>query len=253
VDRNRFFLWDGQGETTAQAGPPRTPLPSELEIDPETLVSGVVYPGEYDGQELTCDTRGNISNLAGAYASNTGDLAALVVRIKGSGGSFRITTKRQYVLVRLPAGEDWETIFVTQLRKPLRFKEATKGKSLDEALQWQESANPGDAYPFGGLKIIESHWQFRQKAGGVISKRVSGGEVFARAEGKSESQSQGANATRLIATLQGLRAAGKKIGRFLVNAAEHALYRENGQLYFIAAIPGGLEFPADVALDAERD
>jgi superfamily II DNA or RNA helicase len=253
VDRNRFFLWDGQGETVVQAGPPRTPLPTELQIDPQTLVSGSVYPGEYEGQELTCDTRGNISNLAGAYASDTAELAALVVRIKGSGGRFRITPKRQFVLVRVPAAEDWETIFVTQLPKSLRFTEASKGESLDEAFRWQVGANPGDAYPFGGLKVIEPQLQFKQKAGGVISKRVRGGEVFARPEGKSESQVKGANACRLIGALQELRAAGKKIGRISVNAAEHALYRENGQLYFIVAIPGGLEFPADAELDAERD
>lgn len=246
------FLWDGEGETILQAGPPRKPLPSVLDIEPQSLISGGMYPGEYDGQELTCDTRGNISNLAGAYASDTAELALLVIRIKGSGGSFRITPKRQYVLVRLPLGEDWETIFVTQLQEPLRFEEAEIGKSLDQAIQWQDGATPGDAHPFGGLKIIEPQLQFKQKAGGVISKRARGGEVFARLEGKSENQAKGANAVRLIAALQELRAAGKRVGRISVNAVEHALYRENGQLYSITAVPGGLEFPADTELDPKR-
>lgn len=244
VDRNRFFLWDGEGEAITQPGPPRTPLPTEMQIDPQTLVCGKVYPGEYEGQELTCDTRGNVSNLAGVFASDTGELAELLVRAKGSGGRFRITPKRHFVLVRVPAGEEWETIFVTRLQEPLRFVEsATTGKSVDEALQWQVRASPGDLYPFGGLTISEPDLRFKQKSGGVISKRVRGGEVFARSEGKSEDPAKGANASRLIAALQQLRAAGKKIGRISVNVAGHAIFRENGQVYFIAALPSGLEFP----------
>ena len=245
LDRNRYFLWDGAGQTVAQVGAPRTPLPGELLIDPQKLDIGSTYPGEYEGQELTCDTRGNICTLAGIYASDTGELAELVVRAKGCGGRFRITPKRQFVLVRVPAGEEWETVFVTQLVKPLQLKEATTGASVDEALRWQMGAKPGDLYPFGGLKLNETDLQFKQKAGGVISKRVRGGEVFARQAGKSHDAPKGANASSLVAALQQLRTAGKKIGRISVNVAQHALYRENGQLYFIAPVPGGLEFPAE--------
>ena len=39
------------------------------------------------------------------------------------------------------------------------------------------------------------------------------------------------------------QAAGKKIGRFDVNEALHAYYREAGQLYFLCALQKGLEFP----------
>ncbi|HJT76256.1 MAG TPA: helicase-related protein, partial [Gemmataceae bacterium] len=45
IDRNRFFVWDGEGDPVPQPGPPKSPLPTETQIDPETLVPGGPYPG----------------------------------------------------------------------------------------------------------------------------------------------------------------------------------------------------------------
>ena len=41
------------------------------QIDAGALVPEEKYPGEYEGTELTCDSRGNVSNLAGLYARDT--------------------------------------------------------------------------------------------------------------------------------------------------------------------------------------
>ena len=57
----------------------------------------------------------------GQYAVDTAEVAEAVLKIKGSGGKFRVTPKRRFVLVRVPSDEEWETLYVTQLAKPLRF------------------------------------------------------------------------------------------------------------------------------------
>jgi hypothetical protein len=149
------------------------------------------------------------------------------------------------VLVRVPAGEEWETIYVARVEQPLRFVEpSAAGTSPDDALRWQVQAGIGDVYPFDGLKVADD-LRFKQKSGGVISKKVRGGEVFARHGEKAEDPAKGSDAVRLIAALQTLRTAGKKIGRVAVNIAGHVVFRENGQLYFVAALEKGLEFPTE--------
>jgi superfamily II DNA or RNA helicase len=244
VDRNRFFLWNGETDPVLQPGPPRTPLPMELQIDPETLVPGGKYPGEYEGTELTCDSRGNVSSLAGLYASETAGLAEALLRIKSGGGRFRITPKRHFVLVRVPADEDWETIYVTRLAQPLSFAEpAEMSPDTAEVARWQENASAGDHYPFGGLTLTEDNLRFKQKTGGRISKKVRGGEVFARLGEKAEDPVKGMDAVRLIAAIQGLQHAGKKMSRIGVNVAGHVVFRENGNLFFVCALEKGLEFP----------
>ncbi len=244
VDRNRFFLWDGDGEPVAQPGPPRTPLPTDVQIDPDTLEEGGRYPGLYEGVELTCDSRGNISNVAGLYASGTDVLAAALLRVKTGGGKFRVTPRRHFVLVRVPAGEEWETLYVTRLPKPLTFAEPQAAVDPAEALRWQERARVGDPYPFGALALREEDLRFKQRSGGVISKRVRGGEVFARQGERATDQAKGTDAARLVAAFQALQKAGKRVSRFTINVAGHATFRENGQLFFIGPVQHGLEFPA---------
>ena len=244
VDRNKFYLWDLDNEPQTQDGPPRTPLPREMQIDADSLEVGGRYPGQYEGPELSCDSQRNVSNAEGQYALDTADLAEAILKIKGGGGKFRVTPKRNFVLVRIPVDEEWETLYVTQLRKPLRFDVPTRrGGSIEDAMKWASSARTGDPYPFAGLPVIEDGLRFKQKSGGVISKRVRGGEVFARRGDKAESAGKGADAARLVAAITELRRVAKAVSRIEINEAHHVLYREAGQLFFISALSEGLEFP----------
>jgi superfamily II DNA or RNA helicase len=244
VDRNKFFLWDGASTPTPREGPPKTPLPTEMQVDAEALVPGGRYPGEYEGAELSCDSQRNIRNAAGEYAIDTADLAEAVLRVKGASGRFRVTPKRLLVLARLPEGEDWETVYVTRLSEPLRFaQQGASSGSKDAAVLWQQEAKAGDPYPFGGLAAVESGLRFKQKSGGVISKKVPGGEVFARQGDRAEDPAKGEDAVRLIAAIKGLQSRGKTVGRIEINEALHAYYREAGQLFFICVLLKGLEFP----------
>ncbi len=244
VDRNKFYLWNLDSEPRSEDGPPRTPLPREMQIDADSLEVGGRYPGQYEGLELSCDSQRNVTNADGQYALDTADLAEALLKIKGSGGKFRVTPKRHFVLVRIPVDEEWETLYVTQLPKPLRFDvPARRTVSSDEALKWASTARPGDPYPFAGLRLIDDGLRFKQKSGGVISKRVRGGEIFARRGDKAENACRGADASRLVGAITELRRVGKNVGRIEINEARHVLYREGGQLIFICALSEGLEFP----------
>src|SRR5262249_5880166 len=57
VERNIYFYWDPGSEPIRQERPPRSPLPSETEVDTAALRPGIVYPGAYEGVEFTSDTR----------------------------------------------------------------------------------------------------------------------------------------------------------------------------------------------------
>jgi len=245
IDRNKFFLWSGDNTPVPQTGPPRLPLATDVQIDPETLVPGTPYPGQYEGTELTCDSRGNVSNAAGVFAADTAELAAALLQVKGGGGRFRVTPRRHFVLVRVPGGEDWETLFVTRLAQRLRFAEPpTTELDPAEVTRWQMQAKTGDHYPFGGLTVCEADLRFTQKSGGSISKKVPGGEVFARQGERADDPAKGADAIRLIAAIQGLRKTGKQLSRIAINTVGHVVFRENGQLYFLCALDRGLEFPS---------
>lgn len=244
VDSNKFYLWDLETEPQSQIGPPRMPLPGEDQIAVDSLVPGSKYPGQYDGAELSCDSQRNITNTAGQYALDTADIAEAILKIKGTGGKFRITPKRLFVLVRVPSDDGWETLYVTQLPKPLRFDVPTRTTvSDDDAVKWAFNARVGDAYPFPGLRAIDDGLRFKQKSGGVLSRKVPGGEVFARSGDKAEDSDKGADAVRLVAAIKELQKLGKKVSRIEVNEVQHVLYREAGQLLFICALNRGLEFP----------
>jgi len=48
---------------------------------------------------------------------------------------------------------------------------------------------------------------------------------------------------RLLAAIKELQKMGKRISRIEINDAQHVLFREAGQLFFICSLQGGLEFP----------
>jgi superfamily II DNA or RNA helicase len=244
VDRNLYFLWDPEGEPSEQDGPPRSPKPTDDQVDSDSLEPGCVYPGQYEGIELSCDSQNNIRNASDQYAKDTRDLAEAILKIKGSAGKFKVTPRRSYVLVRVPGQDDWETRFVTQLNSPLQFGSDDQSADADaDTTTWHESAETGAPYPFSDLPIVENDLRFKRKGGGVISKKVRGGELFARLTNRAEDPVKGADAARVIAAVQDLQNRGKRVSKLEVNEAGHVMFREAGRLFFVCALEKGLEFP----------
>ena len=245
VAQNFYFEWDPPGKPQQREGPPRSPLPGEMEIDPSQLCEGEEYPGRYEGVELTCDTQGNVRDHSGAYASNPGELADEVQRVKGSAGRFRITSRHGYVLVRVPRDDDWITLFVGRQTETLKFggeSDEPTGGSLD-VQDWVGAASPGDEYPFVGVPVENDRIVFRQKRGGVLALRVKNREVFARAADTADDPAKGVAATHLLAALRELRQRGKRVSRLEINVLRHVLFRERGRAIFVCALAADLEFP----------
>ena len=246
VDRNIYYLWKPGEQPVEQKGPPRSPLPTELEVNAGSLQPGCLYPGEYAGEEFHCDTRGNIQNSHDEYVVNPGKLCEAIISVKGSAGRFRITPQKKYVLVRIPEGDEWITRFVDQLTEDFSFERPQQNETgFDKAdiEAWLVSASPGDPYPFASISIVDDKITFKGKRGGVLSKRVPGGEVFARVGEKAEDAERGKDARNLIDAIHELMTQGMRVSKLEINEHNHVLNRVGGKLIFIAALKKGLEFP----------
>jgi len=245
IDRNIYYVWTPGEEPVLQDGPPRTPLATELEINPDELQPGCLYRGQYEGVELSCDTRGNIRGLDDRYVLNVGNLAEKVIALKGNAGRFKVTPQRRYVLVCLPQDEEWIFRYVTTLDDPLEFETAEPVAEIDLAYldEWVANTAPGVPYPFSGNFEKVEDVNFSRKRNGVISKKIPGGEVFARVGGNAHDTAKGDDASKLMDAIRQVMGKGKIISRLEVNEKGHVLFREGGRLLFLYALRQGLEFP----------
>ena len=228
--RSRYFAWDLPDEPREQPGPPRSAIPGETDIDLGLLRPGDVYPGRYDGAEFSADSLGNVSDSDGRIARNPQGVPKLIYELKGQAGRFKVTPKRYAILVLVPDEQDgWRTIYGGTLSAPFQFGPATDTPGPVDVT----SLSLGDRYP--GPVEPATGLRFRQRGGGVIAKRVPGGEVFAK----------GPEAERLTAALRELARAHRPVSRIFVNRFGHVLWVEDGVPRFIGALGGDLRFPGD--------
>ena len=76
------------------------------------------------------------------------------------------------MLVRVPGDEDLERSTSLDRAQPLLLAEPEETiPDTAKVARWQEKASAGDHYPFGGLTLTEDNLRFKQKSGGLISKR----------------------------------------------------------------------------------
>jgi superfamily II DNA or RNA helicase len=230
ADRSRYFAWDPPDEPREQPGPPRSAVPGETDIELGLLRPGDTYPGRYEGEEFSADSLGNVSDADGRTARNPQGIPKLITELKGQPGRFKVTPRRKAILALVPDEQDgWRAIYGGILDTPFQF-----GQAADPADPVDiTSLTLGDPYP--GPVEPATRLRFRQRGGGVIAKRVPGGEVFA----------QGPEAERLTSALRELARAHRPISRILVNRFGHALWVEDGVPRFIGALSGDLKFPDD--------
>ena len=230
LDRNRYFRWEPPEEPVELRDPPRSAVPREADIDLNSLSLGDTYPGRYIGTEFSTDSQGNVTDDEGRIALNPQGVPETIERLKGRLGRFRVTARRHAILVRAQTDTDsWTTLYGGALAEPFDF-----GAELAPPAELRVGdLTSGDPYP-GPIHPAEEYG-FRQRLGGVISKRIRGGEAFA----------QGETADRLVSILKEIRRSQSPVSKIYVNQLNHVFWRENGLPRFVAALDSELEFPAD--------
>ena len=246
VDNNRYFQWSPPVEPIEMGSPPRRPAPRDDELDETELAPGDRYPGRYEGAEFSCDSKGNLSDIDGNAMGSVRGLTRRIREVKGSYGRFRVSPRRQNVLVRARTSEGWETYFVSRLDEPLHSPLVEEGLDSDALRAWAQSAEPGATYPPTQLAATQAPWRYRAKRGGILSRRVRGGEEYARDERRAVDAAKGRDCRKLLAAIAEAGRRGFHISQLELNELDHVLFREHGQLRFLAALEHGLEFPSEV-------
>lgn len=236
AERNVYYLWNPPEPPRETGVPPRSYVPTDAEVDLGRLRLGDVYPGRYEGEEYSCDTMGNVRDQSGRIALNPQDVPARVIQVKGSAGRFRVTPRRQLVLVLARDTDTWQARYAGQLEEPFCFETPSAAEAahptVEGALVALDRLQPGDDY-HGPLEPAQE-LVFKRKRGGVVTKQVRQGELYAT----------GAAAEQLLAVLKRLANESRPVHRFFVNELGHAFWREGGRARFLAALERPLEFPS---------
>ncbi len=237
--RNKYYIVNEDNIILEQANPPKTPFPSEDEIDVKTLSMGDTYPGEYKGREYSCDSNGNIFDQDDKLILNPQEITKLIEKVKGSYGRFKVTSQKKYVLVLKKEDGNWETRYVTQLQEDFKTMDLEENNDF----KWEDTVLKGIVPNeiINGLEIRVLF--FKQKRGRqVITQKINKGEQYAREENALDRR-LGANASKLINCLRQLQEENIRITKFFLADNQYAVYLENGKYHYICKINNGLEFP----------
>jgi len=248
TERNLYYKWNPLSETlpVLQDGPPRRPLPSEAEIEWESLRPGDIYPGQYEGYEFSIDSQNNIFNEEGRLVRNSPYILEKIKQTAEQVRKFRITPEKKAILVRVNKNGEWQTIFAGIMEENLQYLTSNNDEELVEV----DSLQPGNEYP--GSSTDGEQYQIKQKAGRfLISKKVKRGEVYARTSGSAVSPEKGqadlvkrVDADRVLnAVKEASLKDGSKISHIIINRYNHAIYIRNGEVRFLCKINEGFEFP----------
>jgi superfamily II DNA or RNA helicase len=223
ADRNRYFSWDpsvDDSEPLEQIGPPRTPKPKEEDIDFSSLALGDAYPGAYEGEEYSADSQGNIRDVAGRLCSNPQGMPALLEKLRGSLGRFRVTPRKRAVLI---SGGEGKLIFGGILTEPFSAE--------PEEAHLQKSTGCTDL-------IVKS------KSDGVrIALKIPGGEAYARTSSTALDPLRGADAELLVSKLVEMETArGIKVRKLKLYDDLNVIAEIDGLARTVATLSTGLEF-----------
>jgi len=217
AERNRYFFWDLQSDPEELKGPPRNPPILEEDIEEDILEEGEIYPGEYEGIEYSCDSRGNVFDAINRPAINPQGIPEKIFMIRKEYGRLKVTPQKKYVLLLKKISGNWQTCYVTKLVNDFNFERVD---------------SPGEVFYFK-----------KRRGRYLITKKHSHGELYARIGEKAEDKTKGKNALKIIDKIQEMQGRGIQINKFIINKDGQAKYLEKGELRNIITIKKGLEFP----------
>jgi hypothetical protein len=242
AERNQYFLWDPESgeQPTGRPDPPRCPLPDEASIDWSQLQPGDIYPGRYEGNEYSCDSRGNIFDADERVVVNPQEIDAIVKKVKRSFGRFRVSPRRRAVLIRVTESEGWVTRFAGLLSEPFRIEPRREQSACVTDVT---ELGPGD--PYEGNRDAGDEYRIKRRAdGALVAKRVRRGELYARTTEDASDPDKGRDAERLVKSVfQAAARDGEWISRFRLNEHNHAFYLTGGKAKFLCVLDKGFEFP----------
>jgi superfamily II DNA or RNA helicase len=244
AERNTYYQYDPLVDTAPVQvpSPPRVPAPDEGAIDLDALKPGDIYPGRYDGEEYSCDTRGNVFDANKRLVMNPQGVNKLVRQTKESAGRFRVTQRRRAVLVRVPHEGGWVTRYVARLAEAFRLENETLVQSETKDIAY---LTPGDEYT-GKIHPAEEFIIKRRADTALVARKVRHGEVYARTSKDAHDPAKGRDADVIVqAVFQASARGGEWVSRFRLNAAGDAFYLAEGKAHFLATVSSGFEFPED--------
>lgn len=234
TDRNDYLLWPDVGNSPpiVAGGPPRQPLVDETVVKVGALSLGEPYPGNPEqGRLYSLDTQGTVRDEQGNLVEPHAQLWSILSPLHKTGGRFRVTPRRQFVIRLEKNREGWQCIYLGQLQSPLKPASAHGVGEKPFA--------PGDSYPLGNAK--GKVFSVLQRDNRLIAKKTSGSVRFVV---PAEHLTDADKANRLRQIQQRLASAyagGRRISKIIVTAEGHVVYTFNGQAFFVGHAPEGAD------------
>ena len=218
-ERNEYFQFLPPDAPESLQGPPRLPLPDEQNVDDSNLSKGDLYPGKYQGEEFTSDTRGNIKRPGGALIPGCQDVWKDVVEVKGNPGRFIVTPRKRLILVRTMEEGSWVTRYVGTWTSDVTPDYAEHGYT-------------------GPTDSDRGKYRIRQRAGRrVVCWEVNTGnrrEEHCLAADDDDPRS--GDVSRLLSGIADLESSGLILRHFQINSSGHAIGAYGGQWHLISAV-----------------
>ncbi len=236
TERNEYFLWSSVEDSNPEprSGPPRTPLPSEIVLDVNSLVPGQPYPGNPDeGDQYSVDTQGTVHADDGSLVAQHEGLQPLLDRFVKGGGRFRITPQKRFVIKMDKMRDGWQALYLGRLQS------AVETVQLDTTPSLGHRYSPGDPYPLH--RVTGRTFSVLQRDKRLIADKARRSVRFVVPSDRVTDPEKANKLLSLQRHLSAVIANGHGINKVTVTPEGHVVYLIRGQAYFAGHAPEGAE------------
>lgn len=231
AERNEYFEWTDVETENAQRllGPPRLYVPSDTELDVNSLTPGEKYPGKLEGKPYSINVNGTVYDEEDHPIAIGPDLQPKLHEFVG-GGRFLVTSKRLY-MVKLPRHSTGGLpIYLGQLNQ------MPTPESLG-AVSAEVSLVPGSEYP---LRLATgTTYSVLQRDARLIARKRKGTVTFVRSADHEPDKEKQARLASIQEMLKKVYGRGHRISKIFVNELGHVGYLYEGRAYFVGLAPEG--------------